>query len=128
MSALASIAVTRSHNTEDGHMHAWCKRTALLVTALTLTSWPAMAAERSTKTPDHSTTMSATVGSDAKININTAGVKELTTLGGIGHKVAERIVEYREAHGPFKKPEDLKKVEGVGKAVFERNRDRVVTK
>ena len=109
-------------------MHAWCTRIALLVTALTLTSWPAMATDRSTKTSDRSSTVSATVGSDAKVNINTAGVKELSTLGGIGHKVAERIVEYRETHGPFKKPEDLRKVEGVGKAVFERNRDRVVTK
>ena len=49
-------------------------------------------------------------------------------LDGIRPKVAERIVAYREAHGPFKKPEDLKKVEGVGKAMFERNRERVITK
>jgi competence protein ComEA len=52
----------------------------------------------------------------------------LTALGGVGPKLAERIVEYRDTHGPFKKPEDLKKVEGVGKALFERNRERVVTK
>ena len=50
------------------------------------------------------------------------------SLSGIGHKVAERIVEYRDAHGPFKKPEDLKKVEGVGQGVWDRNRERVVTK
>jgi competence protein ComEA len=109
-------------------MHAWCKRTAVIVTALMLTPWPVMAAEKSTKTPGQTATVSATVGGDAKVNINTAGVKELTTLSGIRPKVAERIVAYREAHGPFKKPEDLRKVEGVGKAMFERNRERVVTK
>ena len=109
-------------------MHAWCTRTAMIVTALTLMPWTTMAADKSTKTSGHTATVSATVGSEAKVNINTAGVKELTTLDGIRPKVAERIVAYREAHGPFKKPEDLKKVDGVGKAVFERNRERVVTK
>ena len=109
-------------------MHAWCTRTAVIVTALTLIPWTTMAADKSTKTSDRTATVSATVGSEAKVNINTAGVKELATLDGIRPKVAERIVTYREAHGPFKKPEDLRKVEGVGKAVFERNRERVVTK
>ena len=109
-------------------MHAWCTRTAVIATALTLMPWTTMAADKSTKTSGHTATVSATVGSEAKVNINTAGVKELTTLDGIRPKVAERIVTYREAHGPFKKPEDLRKVEGVGKAVFERNRERVVTK
>ena len=109
-------------------MHAWCTRTAVIVTALTLIPWTTMAAEKSTKTSGHTATVSATVGPEAKVNINTAGVKELATLDGIRPKVAERIVAYREAHGPFKKPEDLRKVEGVGKAVFERNRERVVTK
>ena len=109
-------------------MHAWCTRTAVIVTALTLIPWTTMAADKSTKTSGHTATVSATVGSEAKVNINTAGVKELATLDGIRPKVAERIVAYREAHGPFKKPEDLRKVDGVGKAVFERNRERVVTK
>lgn len=109
-------------------MHAWCTRTAVIVTALTLMPWTTMAADKSTKTSGHTATVSATVGSEAKVNINTAGVKELATLDGIRPKVAERIVAYREAHGPFKKAEDLRKVEGVGKAVFERNRERVVTK
>ena len=109
-------------------MHACCTRTAVIVTALTLIPWTTMAADKSTKTSSHTATVSATVGSEAKVNINTAGVKELATLDGIRPKVAERIVAYREAHGPFKKPVDLRKVEGVGKAVFERNRERVVTK
>ncbi|HMH53933.1 MAG TPA: helix-hairpin-helix domain-containing protein [Candidatus Acidoferrum sp.] len=109
-------------------MHAWCTRTAVIVTALTLAPWTTLAADKPAKASSQSATVSATVGSEAKVNINTAGVKELTTLDGIRPKVAERIVAYREAHGPFKKPGDLKKVDGVGKAAFERNRERLVTK
>ena len=109
-------------------MHAWCRRTAMITIAVMLVAPAAVTAEKSAKTSGQTSTASATVGSDAKVNINTASAKELTTLGGVGPKLAERIVEYRDTHGAFKKPEDLKKVEGVGKALFERNRERVVTK
>ena len=109
-------------------MHRWCRRTAVIVMALTMIPWAAGAADKSTKTSGQTATVSAGVGSEAKVNINTAGVKEIATLNGIGPKVAERIVAYREAHGPFKKAEDLRKVEGVGKALWDRNRERVVTK
>jgi competence protein ComEA len=63
-----------------------------------------------------------------KVNINTASVKELQKLEGIGRSVAQRIVEYREAHGPFKRGEDLRKVDGVGASTWERNRERIVVK
>ena len=55
-------------------------------------------------------------------------VKELMKLDGVGRQVAEKIVEYRDAHGPFKKPEELRKVEGVGNGLWERNRTRIVIK
>jgi len=64
----------------------------------------------------------------AKININTADVKSLMSLTGVGRKVAERIVEYRDSHGPFKNADEIKKVEGVGNGVWERNRERIVVK
>ena len=60
-----------------------------------------------------------------KININTASADELTALPGIGKAYAERIVEYREKNGPFKKLEDLLNVRGVGEKTFERIRDRI---
>ena len=63
-----------------------------------------------------------------KVNINSASVKELTALEGVGPKLAGKIVEYRDAHGPFKKAEDLRKVEGVGGVLWEKNRERIVVK
>jgi competence protein ComEA len=53
-----------------------------------------------------------------KININQASAKELANLPRIGAKVAERIVEYRQAHGSFGKAEDLMEVKGVGEKLF----------
>jgi len=52
------------------------------------------------------------------ININTASVKELDALPGIGTKTAELIVEYRQKNGPFKKIEELMNVRGVGEKSF----------
>lgn len=60
-----------------------------------------------------------------KININTATVTELVKLKGIGPKYASRIIEYRETHGPFKKPEEIMKVKGIGPKTFEANKDRI---
>jgi len=52
-------------------------------------------------------------------NINTASAGELEKLSGIGPKIAEEIVKYRDANGPFKTVEDLKSVKGIGAKKFE---------
>jgi len=52
------------------------------------------------------------------ININTAGVDELVKLPRIGPKIAQRIVDYREKNGKFKKLEDLINVNGIGEKTF----------
>lgn len=57
------------------------------------------------------------------VNINTAPAEALSTLNGIGKKYAERIVAYRDAHGPFQRPEDILKVDGIGPATWEKNKD-----
>ena len=54
-----------------------------------------------------------------KININTALAGDLQLLPGIGEVTAERIIEYRELKGPFRKADDLKKVKGIGDKKFE---------
>ena len=67
-------------------------------------------------------------GVEAKIDINAAEVDELADLPGIGPAYAQRIVEYREKHGPFGKIEDLLNVRGIGDRKFEKLRDRVTVK
>jgi competence protein ComEA len=69
----------------------------------------------------------ASVAADT-VNINTADVKALMTLDGVGRRLAEKIVEYRTAHGPFKKPEEVRRVEGLGAGLWARNRNRIVVK
>jgi competence protein ComEA len=65
---------------------------------------------------------------DAKLNINTASVEELVQLDRVGQRYAERIVAYREQNGPFKLPEDIMQVAGIGPKTFEANKDRIVVK
>jgi competence ComEA-like helix-hairpin-helix protein len=60
-----------------------------------------------------------------KININKASVEELTQLHGIGQEYAERIIQYREAHGPFDRPEGIMNVQGIGQKIWEANKDRI---
>ena len=61
----------------------------------------------------------------AKVNLNTAGVEELTGLPGIGPSYAKRIVDFREKNGPFKKVEDLLNVQGIGEKTLDKIRERV---
>ena len=50
------------------------------------------------------------------VDINTAGVEELMTLPGIGEKRAQDIIDEREVNGPYRFPEDLTRVSGIGEA------------
>jgi competence protein ComEA len=103
-------------------MHRWKSLAGPLLVACLITG-PSLAADvRGGPTP----TTASSVGE--KVNINTAGVKELMTLEGVGRRVAERIVEYRQAHGPFKKPDEIRRVEGIGGGLWEKNRERIAVK
>lgn len=60
------------------------------------------------------------------VNINTADAATIaSSLDGVGAAKAEAIVAWRKAHGPFKSPDDLAQVKGMGPATIERNRSAI---
>ena len=62
---------------------------------------------------------------DAIININTASKEQLMKISGIGKTKAEAILAYREKNGEFKRKEDITKVRGIGKATFDKIKDKI---
>jgi competence protein ComEA len=62
-----------------------------------------------------------------KININTADAATLETLPGIGPALAQRIIDYRQANGPFARIEDVKNVSGIGDGILSKIQDLIVT-
>ena len=62
------------------------------------------------------------------ININTADVKEIMKLPGIGKKKAEAIIAFRQENGGFEEINDLKKIDGIGKKTLDKIREHIVLK
>jgi competence protein ComEA len=59
------------------------------------------------------------------VNINTASAAVLSSLPGIGPTIAQRIVDYRTAHGPFAHVQDIMNVPGIGPATFDNIRNAI---
>jgi competence protein ComEA len=66
-----------------------------------------------------------TPSSEDLININTASLEELDSLPGIGPTTAQKIIDYRDANGPFGQIEDIMNVSGIGPATFEELKDLI---
>jgi competence protein ComEA len=56
----------------------------------------------------------ATDGATDVVDLNTATLDQLESLSGIGEVLAQRIIDYREEHGPFRSIDDLLDVSGIG--------------
>ena len=60
------------------------------------------------------------------VDINTADAATISAeLKGVGLSKARAIVEYRKKHGPFKTPDDLSLVKGIGDRTVDLNRDDI---
>jgi len=70
---------------------------------------------------------SATAGdlTDARVDINTAGISELMSLPGIGTAKAEAILSYRKENGGFSSIEDLMNVPGIKEGIFQQMKDHI---
>ena len=62
---------------------------------------------------------------NSKININKASISELKQITGIGESTANKIIDYRDNVGKFKKIEDIKKVKGIGDSKYESIKDKI---
>lgn len=62
---------------------------------------------------------------NSKININKASISELKQITGIGESTANKIIDYRENVGKFKKIEDIKEVKGIGDSKYESIKDKI---
>lgn len=56
---------------------------------------------------------------DVLVDLNTASLDDLTGLPGVGETRAQAILDYRAAHGPFHRIEDVMNVKGVGEGIFQ---------
>ncbi len=66
-------------------------------------------------------------GPERPVNINTVGAEELMTMPGIGEKRASDIIAEREANGPYRFPEDLTRVSGIGEETVAGLIDYIIT-
>ncbi len=73
------------------------------------------------------TTKPAASQGNGKININTADLYTLMSLPGIGETYAQRIIDYRQANGPFADITDIMNVTGIGEKRFDAIKDFITT-
>ena len=62
---------------------------------------------------------------NSKININKASISELKQITGIGESTANKIIDYRDNVGKFKKIDDIKEVKGIGDSKYESIKDKI---
>lgn len=67
-------------------------------------------------------------GPPAKIDLNSASVAALDALPGVGQVTAQRIVDWRTAHGRFSSVEQLREIDGIGPTRFAKLKDLVVVR
>lgn len=121
LSELHSTAATPRHDVRAAYTEAdsifaqRAKRDVLLQS-------PVQESVDSHSAADPESAEAGSTGHMPHIALNIASAEQLTALPGVGPATAEKIVTYRRKHGPFRVPEDIMKVSGIGQKKFERIR------
>jgi comEA protein len=104
----------------------------LIVVTITLGGVPAASAQTTKPAPANKSADAGGAASKSKapaartaratpsapVNLNAASIAQLQTLPGVGASTAQRIIDYRQKNGAFKKVEDVMNVKGVGEKSF----------
>ncbi|MEE0784389.1 MAG: ComEA family DNA-binding protein [Oscillospiraceae bacterium] len=64
-------------------------------------------------------------GMASRVNLNTADAAALESLPGIGPALAQRIIDYRMANGPFQTTAEIQDVRGIGAGIYEKIKDSI---
>ena len=64
-------------------------------------------------------------GMESRVNLNTADAAALESLPGIGPALAQRIIDYRTANGPFQTTAEIQDVRGIGAGIYEKIKDSI---
>ena len=75
--------------------------------------------------PAESEEPEAPEGAASRINLNTADAAALESLPGIGPALAQRIIDYRTANGPFRTTEEIQDVRGIGAGIYAKIKDSI---
>lgn len=70
-------------------------------------------------------TETAPEGMASRVNLNTADAAALESLPGIGPALAQRIIDYRTANGPFQTTAEIQDVRGIGAGIYEKIKDSI---
>ena len=90
------------------------RKTILAASLAACMAFAPVASFASPKAPGHS------VSQVKRVNINTAGLKQLMSIKGIGQGRAKRILAYRKTNGDFKTVDELTKVSGIGEKLIKK--------